>query len=61
MKTIGRLRWSWVVVFAMGMVVFFASCSKKDVVQDEPVINPSLEGEGAVLWRKGRRYTFTNL
>jgi peptidoglycan-associated lipoprotein len=36
-----HLRFSVVSVLIMGLVVFLASCSKKDVISDEPVINPS--------------------
>jgi peptidoglycan-associated lipoprotein len=42
MKTGSRLfRWPFLALCMMGIVVALSSCSKKDVKQDEPAINPS--------------------
>lgn len=42
MKTGSRLfRWPFLALCMMGIIVALSSCSKKEVKQDEPLINPS--------------------
>lgn len=41
MSRLGHFRYSMVSVFLLGLIVLLSACSKKDVVSDEPVINPS--------------------
>jgi peptidoglycan-associated lipoprotein len=41
------LRWPGVTVFALCAMIALSSCSKKDVKQDEPLINPSGDTGGA--------------
>jgi peptidoglycan-associated lipoprotein len=41
MSVLRHVRWSFLAVFTLTLVVALSSCSKKDVKQDEPIINPS--------------------
>jgi peptidoglycan-associated lipoprotein len=41
MSVFRQVRWSFLAVFTLAVVVLLASCSKKEVKQDEPLINPS--------------------
>jgi peptidoglycan-associated lipoprotein len=41
MSVLRHVRWSFLAVFTLGLIVALSSCSKKDVKQDEPIINPS--------------------
>jgi peptidoglycan-associated lipoprotein len=36
-----HVRWSFLAVITLGLIVAFSACSKKDVKQEEPIINPS--------------------
>lgn len=36
-----HVRWSFLAVFTLCVATFMSSCSKKEVKQDEPLINPS--------------------
>jgi len=48
MKSVLRnFRWPSIAVFTLCVVIALSSCSKKDVKQDEPLINPSGDTGGA--------------
>lgn len=48
MSTTRSMRWSFLAVITLSTVVALSSCSKKDVVSDEPVITPSGDTSGAL-------------
>jgi len=49
MKHNRHFPWSFAAIMTLALVVVLTSCSKKDVMMDEPVISPSgFDGEGAV-------------
>lgn len=43
MGTSRSLRWSWVAVLSLVVVIALTSCSKKEVKEDEPLISPSAD------------------
>lgn len=42
-----HVRWSFIAVFALCVVTLMSACSKKEVKQDEPLINPSGDASAA--------------